>query len=147
MQAIFGTRSENLKTEMEEYLRSSAGAAPPPPPPATASAPRAQPPIAPVRPPAAGSDRSSLEHRAGALVAALGGAHNLVRVEAIAVTRLRVHVRDPRALDERALEAAGAAGVHKVATHVLHLVFEATDGEVEALARAIEGPAATSAAS
>jgi PTS system glucose-specific IIC component len=124
MQAIFGTRSENLKTEMEEYLRAR------------------------PRPAPAGGLRGTVEGGARAFVAALGGPGNVVRVEPIALTRLRVEIREATAIDEQALEAAGAAGVLRISSTVLHVVFEnAGEGELEAFARQIEGPTAASAAS
>jgi glucose PTS system EIICB or EIICBA component len=136
MQAIFGTRSENLKTDMEEWL---AGAG-------SGTREAAQPPPAASRPAVdrairvTANDRS----RASAMRAALGGADNIVRIEPIAVTRLRVQVRDPNAIDERALEAAGAAGVLRISDAVLHIVIkDADDGDVAALAQAIEVQTAT----
>ncbi|HZA14325.1 MAG TPA: PTS glucose transporter subunit IIBC [Myxococcaceae bacterium] len=124
MQAIFGTRSENLKTEMEEYLRAR------------------------PRPAPAGGLRGTAERGPRAFVAALGGPGNVVRVEPIALTRLRVEIREATAIDEQALEAAGAAGVLRISSTVLHVVFEnAGEGELEAFARQIEGPTAASAAS
>ncbi len=99
MQAIFGTRSENLKTDMEEYMRSDSGAAP-------------------------------AAQNAQAMKAALGGASNIISIDVTALTRLRVHVRDARAIDERALEAAGAGGVMHVADDVVHVVVGQTAGQL-----------------
>jgi glucose-like phosphotransferase system IIB component len=76
--------------------------------------------------------------QAAAFANALGGAGNIVRVEPVAVTRLRVQVRDPKAIDERALEAAGAAGVLRISDAVLHVVVDGVDGE-EHLAALAEG--------
>ena len=84
MQAIFGTRSENLKTDMEEYMRSGGSAS--------------------------------------ALYVALGGAGNVVRIEPCALTRLRVQVRDVAAIDEPALEKAGAAGLMRTGDNVVHVI-------------------------
>ena len=44
------------------------------------------------------------------------------------MTRLRVQVRDPQKIDERALETAGAAGVLRISDAVLHIVVEDGDG-------------------
>ncbi|HZA14961.1 MAG TPA: PTS transporter subunit EIIB, partial [Myxococcaceae bacterium] len=118
------------------------GGAPVAPPASAPATAKARPAIAP-----AGGIRGAPEGGARALVAALGGPSNVVRAEAIAVTRLRVEVRDATAIDEQALEAAGAAGVLKVSSTVLHVVFEAAEGELDGLARAVEGPPAASAAS
>lgn len=114
VQAIFGTRSENLKTDMDEYLRSGgAGAAPAPR--AVAPAPGATTPVRIVVTPAQ-------RERAAALVAALGGEDNVTRVEAVALTRLRVELRDARAIDEAALRRAGGMGVWRLADNVVHVI-------------------------
>jgi PTS system glucose-specific IIC component len=52
----------------------------------------------------------------------LGGATNLLEVEACALTRVRVVLRDPGAADERALEGAGVAGVWRLGDGVVHLI-------------------------
>ncbi|SDQ15486.1 glucose PTS transporter subunit EIIB [Quadrisphaera sp. DSM 44207] len=48
--------------------------------------------------------------QAADILAALGGAQNVVEIEPC-ITRLRTEVRDPSLVDERALRAAGAHGV------------------------------------
>jgi PTS system glucose-specific IIC component len=113
VQAIFGTRSENLKTGMEEYIRSAGGAVVNPAP---ATPPE---PSAPVTPPHADEELSA---RAAALVQALGGDRNIVVLEPCAITRLRVEVRDPAAVNERALHEAGIAGVLQVSPRIMHLI-------------------------
>ena len=60
--------------------------------------------------------------RAALLIAALGGARNLVEVEACALTRVRVVLRDPDALDEPALDRAGVAGVWRFGEGLVHLI-------------------------
>ncbi|MDF2771785.1 MAG: glucose transporter subunit [Geminicoccaceae bacterium] len=114
MQAIFGTRSENLKTDMEEYMQ-AAGAAPAVPPVAApSSAPSVARPDIPVTP----------QHRARAadIVAALGGTENVEAVEAVAITRLRVVLHDTNRVDEAALERGGAYGIMRVAAGVVHVI-------------------------
>ena len=122
MQAIFGTRSENLKTDMEEYMK-AAGAA------VAAS---------PVSKPAAVSRSITVtpQHRtrAAAIAAALGGKDNIESVEAVAITRLRVALRDEKRIDERALERAGAGGVMHVSDGVVHVIVgEDAEGYAAAL--------------
>ena len=112
MQAIFGTRSENLKTDMEEYMQSGGAAAAPVPP--AVPKPSASEPAALVT--AAHRDRASR------LIDALGGAGNIVSAEAVAITRLRVQLRDPGASTDAAVEAAGASGVWRVSNDVVHLI-------------------------
>lgn len=48
--------------------------------------------------------------KAEKIVAGLGGADNIVEIEAC-ITRLRTDVKDPSKVDEAALKAAGAYGV------------------------------------
>jgi PTS system glucose-specific IIC component len=122
MQAIFGTRSENLKTDMEEYMR-SAGAAvtvPPVSTPGTASRAVA---VTPQH-----------RRRAAAIAAALGGMDNIDSVEAVAITRLRVSLRDAGRIDERALERAGVTGMMHVADGLVHVIVgEDAEGYAAAL--------------
>ncbi|MFL5493527.1 MAG: PTS glucose transporter subunit IIBC [Gemmatimonadales bacterium] len=118
MQAIFGTRSENLKTDMEEYLRS--GGVPVESPSVTRL-----PSVPPAATPAEVSPAVTPEHRALAakLITALGGPENIAVAESCALTRVRVELRDHRPLDEAAVEATGAAGVLRVSDSVVHLVL------------------------
>lgn len=65
------------------------------------------------------SDRAMLARR---YLQALGGAGNLTSLDAC-ITRLRLTVKDPAAVDEGALKALGAAGVVKVGAHGLQVVL------------------------
>jgi len=127
MQAIFGTRSENLKTDMEEYMRSS-GVTTVKPVPLVAHAV---------------SERQvevTQEHRAraAALSTALGGANNIIRVEPCALTRLRVQVRDHGAIDESALESARVSGILRISDSVVHVIVgDDVDGQAKALGELI----------
>jgi PTS system glucose-specific IIC component len=114
MQAIFGTRSENLKTAMDEYMR--AGGMGTPMPVAAASARGRPPTVIRVEPTAA--DRA----RAAAIVEALGGRDNIVELEPVALTRLRVEVRDPSRIRKAELDNADGGGVLIVSDRVLHIV-------------------------
>ncbi len=60
--------------------------------------------------------------RAGAMVAALGGASNLVSVDAC-TTRLRLTVSDQAAVDEAALRALGARGLVRPSANSLQVVL------------------------
>ncbi|WP_410499815.1 PTS glucose transporter subunit IIBC [Chitinibacter sp. S2-10] len=92
MQAIFGTRSENLKTAMSEYMKSGA----------TQAMPEAS---------------SNL-----ALQAALGGKANIRSALPTAVTRIRVELVDPKLLDLDALKAQGIEAVVPLNDGVVHLI-------------------------
>src|SRR5580765_4852086 len=106
VQAIFGTRSENLKTEMDEYLKTAGPEAdevetPSPAPASTAGV------VSKLRDPETAS-------KAAAWIAALGGPGNIVRVDDCAATRVRVVVRDNGIVDEAGLRAAGIDAVIKL---------------------------------
>ncbi len=127
VQAIFGPLSENMKTELEDYLR-SAGPEVDAPPAAGGGAP---PPGEPAR-------RVAVEpwaaEAAGPLLLAMGGRANVRKIEAVALTRLRVELADPAKLDSDAALAAGVLGIMKAGPGVLHLIV----GErAEQLAEAI----------
>jgi PTS system glucose-specific IIC component len=122
MQAVFGTRSENLKTDMEEYMR-SVGVA-------VATAPVAT----GTRPPSRAGSAPAQPERGAAVVAALGGLRNIFQVEAVALTRVRVEVADQDVIDEPALAAASVAGVWCVSDSVIHLIV---GDEAESLASAL----------
>ena len=115
MQAIFGTRSENLKTDMEEYLKTAGAEADAVEAPSPVVAPVPAGIVSRLRDPeAAGKARD--------IIAALGGSGNIQRVDACAETRLRLVVGDDAPVDEAALRAAGVSGVMRLANRTLHLV-------------------------
>jgi PTS system glucose-specific IIC component len=107
VQAIFGTQSENLKTEMQEYLKTAGPEADEGETPSPVKAP----PPAGLQPPIRDPDAA---RKAGAYIAALGGKANIVRVDACAETRLRLVVRDGAQIREPALKAAGIAEIVKL---------------------------------
>jgi PTS system glucose-specific IIC component len=116
MQAIFGTRSENLKTDIEEYLKTAgdeaeltdaaAGEISYQP---TGGAPvRLRDPMAP--------------EKARGIIDGLGGRDNILKVDAVAETRLRVKVRDTNAVDETVLTDSGITGLAIIGDGTLHLL-------------------------
>ncbi len=113
VQAVFGTRSENLKTDMEIYLKTAGAEAEAPAPAARAEAAQAVPAASASVPPGAVEK----------LLAALGGRANLKRAEACAHTRLRVVLLDDKKIDEAALYAAGAYGLMRHPGGVLHVMM------------------------
>ena len=134
VQAVFGTRSENLKTDLEIYLRTAGAEADGP---GTAAQPVVDAPA-----PAAAPARSNAELDAAAagLMAALGGPGNLRQVEACAHTRLRARLADASLLDEPALAAAGAYGVMRQAGDIVHvLVGPSAAAYAERIRKAIAG--------
>src|SRR6516165_12068641 len=77
VQAIFGTQSENLKTEMQEYLKTAGPEADQ----AEEPSPVKAPPPAGLKPPLRDPDAA---RKAAAYIAALGGKGNILRVDACA---------------------------------------------------------------
>jgi PTS system glucose-specific IIC component len=116
MQAIFGTRSDNLKTDMEEYLRTSGdeaelsdeAASEISYQPTGGATVRLRDPMAP--------------EKARGIIDGLGGPDNIVKVDAVAETRLRVKIRDTTVVDETVLNAAGIAAHAVVGDGTLHLL-------------------------
>lgn len=118
-QAIFGPRSENLKTDMLEYLKTAgpeadeidegaiAEAA------AVGGAGATPPPIA--KDPEAGQ-------KVRAMIAALGGPANISRVDSAALTRLRLEVIDNASVNEAALQSAGVDAVMRLPEHKYYLL-------------------------
>jgi PTS system glucose-specific IIC component len=117
VQAIFGTQSENLKTEMQEYLKTAGPEADQVEEPSPVKAPPPEP--AGLKPPLRDPDAA---RKANAYIAALGGKGNIVRVDACAATRLRLVVRDRGQVRESALKAGGIAAVVEVDERTLHLL-------------------------
>ncbi|WP_053980999.1 PTS glucose transporter subunit IIBC [Marinagarivorans algicola] len=115
-QAIFGTSSENLKTDMETYLASAGDEAELSGnhQPASTSAINTQPDIV---------IDDTTRQNAQALVNALGGQGNIKQLDAFAKTRLRVELKDSKKLDQAALTAAGVNAVMELAGNTWHLII------------------------
>lgn len=123
LQAIFGPRSENLKTDMQLYLQSAGddadlseqekadlltgGAA------------------APVAAEAAVKVDPQADQKAAAWMAALGGKGNIKEMSACSVTRLRIQVADAARVDIAALESSGVEAVMALSGNVFHLIVGA----------------------
>ncbi len=138
MQAVFGTRSENLKTDMEEYMKSSGAAV------ATAT-------VAPTRDGCRAASHGpltpELRARARAIIAALGGAKNIVQADLIALTRLRVELRNADHISDAELANAGALGSWRVSPDVVHVIVGEDAPELAAaVAESRSGVVATASA-
>lgn len=114
LQAIFGTRSENLKTDMELYLRAAGDEAeldeeiPAVVYEHRGVTPKLRDPEAP--------------QKAADFIRGLGGSANIIQVEACAQTRLRVVVSDHTLVSNKALAAAEVHGVMRISAETLHLL-------------------------
>ncbi len=116
VQAIFGTQSENLKTDMQEYLKTAGPEADEvdEPSPVRTSAP------AGMQPPLRDPDAARKAH---SYIEALGGKSNIVRVDACAETRLRLELRDASQVREAALKSEGIAALVRIdGGKTLHLL-------------------------
>ncbi len=118
IQAIFGTLSENMKTDMEEYLKTAGPEADGAEVPTStlevgnvAGVPSETLPIEP-----------QVRDSAKQMLLALGGQGNLRKIEAVAFTRLRVELVDAGKFDEKVAKVAGVMAVMQVAPEVLHLI-------------------------
>jgi len=114
VQAIFGARSDVLKTEIGDYLKTAGPEADE----VEAPSPVKAPPQAGIQPKL--RDPLAAE-KARALINGLGGKANIQRVDACAETRLRI-VTTNGALDEAALKAAGIEAIVRLPNRVLHLL-------------------------
>jgi PTS system glucose-specific IIC component len=133
IQAIFGTRSENLKTDMQKYLEVAGPEADGGP--VSAGLPAATPPAAapPAATPVVDVD---VEGRLTAFLEALGGRANVKALQPVAQTRLRALVADDAKVDEAALRRAGAHGVQRAEEGTWHvLVGVGADRYAEAARR------------
>src|SRR6187402_1448898 len=118
VQAIFGTQSENLKTDMQEYLK---GAGPEADEVEAPSAVRSSTPSW-SQPPLRDPDAA---RKAQSYIAALGGKANIVRVEACAETRLRLVVRDESQIQDAALKSEGIAALVRLdGGKIFHLLAD-----------------------
>jgi PTS system glucose-specific IIC component len=134
IQAIFGTPSENMKTDMEEYLKT-----------AGPEADGAEVPISTLDVDNA-ADLSSetvpiepqVREAAKQMLLALGGQGNVRKIEAVACTRLRVELADAGKFDEEGIKLAGVAAVMQAAPDVFHLIVGDKAGQ---FARALLSPA------
>ena len=115
VQAIFGTQSENLKTEMEEYLRTAGPEADQVEAPSPVHAPATAGVISKLR------DPEAAEKVAG-WITALGGANNVERVDECAQTRLRVVLRDDTLIDASKLHQGGVEALIRLPNKTLHLL-------------------------
>lgn len=112
VQAIFGPKSGNLKTDMESFLETS------PNTPASNTASKAE-----VTTPK-NLDPTHYAEQAKWIKEALGGAHNLKSLQAVAKTRLRVELNDSSILNLGELEdKAGVQATVNISPGIYHLII------------------------
>ncbi|MCP4915038.1 MAG: PTS glucose transporter subunit IIBC [Oligoflexia bacterium] len=107
VQAIFGPRSENLKTDMEMYLASGATAVP------------------------RKNVMASVNEQSELITSGLGGNGNVKSIQTIAKTRLRVELNDESKMDIADLErTAGVQLAVNIRPNVYHLIIGNQAGEL-----------------
>jgi glucose PTS system EIICB or EIICBA component len=116
MQAIFGTRSDNLKTDMEEYLKTAGDEA------ELSDAAASEISYKPTGGPTVRLRDPMAPEKARGIIDGLGGPDNILKVDAVAETRLRVKVRDTTVVDDAVLTEAGVAGLAIIGDGALHLL-------------------------
>jgi PTS system glucose-specific IIC component len=94
VQAIFGTASENLKTDMEKYL----------------SQPQEQ------------TIQTTASLNASGLLQALGGRDNITSAANVATNRVRVQLKDGRTLNADALAKQGVLATQQIQPGLYHLI-------------------------
>lgn len=129
VQAIFGPRSENLKSEMEEALRRNAPGLDIPDYPATAPA------QAGPAPAASAKTAHAPEANPNTWIAYLGGAQNLIQASACAITRIRAVLRDTSLVNTEGLLKSGVQAIMPIDGATIHLIV---GPEAEKLAPQIE---------
>ncbi len=110
LQAIYGTRSENIKTDIEAILAGRGQQVAKPVEAAVAAAP-----LVNDAKPLTGEQAEKLRR-------ALGGKENVLESGQVAVTRLRVRVRETARVDRALLQELGARDVQDLGGAVLHVL-------------------------
>jgi len=132
VQAIFGPRSENLKTDMGEYLKTAGAEADEAYTPASAggtavvagngSVGNGAATTGAVEEVATIARDPDAARKVENMIIALGGRRNIHNVEPAALTRLRLEVSDESIVDENALRSAGVDGIMPLSNHKYHLI-------------------------
>lgn len=125
LQVVFGTRSENIKTDMDEVLKGASGTGLGEMAPARPSVPIM---VSAGSDTVNGSDNTLVS--ANALCEALGGAENIRVATVVAGTRLRVVLADRSRLDEGAARLAGARAIIGLDHGVVQVMLGPTAGRI-----------------
>jgi len=116
LQAIFGTRSENLMTDMKDYMESAGDEAELSeqdlPSDVSFEEKSSKPKLRDPNAPAKVAD----------WLAILGGKNNVTTVAACAQTRLRLKVKDSKTINEGSLKEKGISAVVRIDDNLLHLL-------------------------
>ncbi|MHC1574175.1 MAG: PTS transporter subunit EIIB, partial [Candidatus Syntropharchaeales archaeon] len=116
MQAIFGPLSENLMTDMQEYMSHAGDEAE----------------LSEQDLPSEVAFQSEEEkpklrdpnapQKVADWVAALGSSFNITKVEPCAETRIRLKIKDSSTIDEEALKSQGVEAIIHIDDHLIHLL-------------------------
>ncbi len=116
MQAIFGPRSENLMTDMREYLQTAGPEAD-----GAASVAVVQPSPAEAVSPDVIELTLAIKEKAKKLLQSLGGSENIQAMAAVAETRIRLEMVDPTLIVSQQLQAEGVEAM-TLEGGIVHLI-------------------------
>ena len=120
LQAIFGPRSENLKTDMEIFLKTAGDEA------ELSEQDRLNFAADETETALTETQKTALDpkakEKAQVWLASLGGHDNIKTIEICATTRLRVELKDPKKTDTKKLTNNGVQAVMQVSESVVHLI-------------------------
>lgn len=111
VQAIFGTRSERLKIEMEEFLGGALASHPD-----SAAVPTE------IATKIASQAPMATPFPIHEMIEALGGIRNLKQIESCATTRLRLILNDESKINEAALKKSGVHGLMRFPNSTMHIL-------------------------
>lgn len=138
VQAIFGTQSENLKTDMEMYLGGKVDSSP------SMKTPDVNLQAGEMVARNSGSSASGSAASSGAsgsanvsgLIKELGGVSNIASSRAVAYTRVRVELKDSRKLNPETLKSQGVSETQEIRPGLYHLIV---GDRAEQVAQALHG--------
>ena len=116
MQAIFGLSSENLMSDMQEYIEQTGS---------EAECMKQETPSQAVHQERIKKPKlhdSSASEKVNKWIAALGGSANISSVELCAQTRLRLKLKVSSAIDEEVLKREGVEAVVQIDDYIIHLL-------------------------
>ena len=112
VQAIFGTLSEHMKSDMQRYMKHHLASS-------EVSSPH-------VKPGASSSDIVIVDEEVAAqtpgLIQRLGGADNISAIELCAGSRVRVELKTPAEVDALAVQKTGLVDVQYLSQNLIHLL-------------------------
>lgn len=124
VQAIFGTASENLKTAMEQAINNRPAS---PPKVSQEQVVRTRSVVTQVTSSVIADHRepTASDHaKANAILDAIGGEDNIMTADCLALTRVRVELKDPSRFQRYDLDAHGKIGVQEIRSGLYYFILD-----------------------